>query len=440
MARQKLSPISETSAIVLTSTGSAIITGNGAGNPVHYPFGMYVNTESPLYDVNFVNGASDQVTFIYKKLGGDVVDIELTPSNVYAAYEEAVLEYSYMLNLHQAKNSLDASLGDVTGTFNHLGEITQGPTGSNLKYPRFQISYAQRIGDGLATKSGVGGTNTIYSASFQPIGNQQEYDLQNIVETASDSGVDEAGRTVSYSGKLNSTGEKQRIFVTQVFYKSPRAMWRFYGYYGGIGVVGNMSTYGQFADDSTFELIPTWQNKLQAIMYEDSIYTRTSHFSYEIKNNKLRMFPTPGRAFSGFNESEIWFRFYIKEDSTVDSPYDDGVKGVNNLNTLPFENIPYKNINSIGKQWIRKYSLALCKEMLGQIRGKFTTIPIPGESVTLNHGELLTQAKAEQDDLKDKLREILKETEYQELSRISSEKAETAAKTFSFSPLPIFVG
>ena len=119
MARQKLSPISETSAIVLTSTGSTIITGNGAGNPVHYPFGMYVNTESPLYDVNFVNGASDQVTFIYKKLGGDVVDIELTPSNVYAAYEEAVLEYSYMLNLHQAKNSLDASLGDVTGTFNH---------------------------------------------------------------------------------------------------------------------------------------------------------------------------------------------------------------------------------------------------------------------------------------------------------------------------------
>jgi len=146
------------------------------------------------------------------------------------------------------------------------------------------------------------------------------------------------------------------------------------------------------------------------------------------------------KIFSGFNESEIWFRFYIKEDSTVDSPYDDGVKGVNNLNTLPFENIPYKNINSIGKQWIRKYSLALCKEMLGQIRGKFTTIPIPGESVTLNHGELLTQAKAEQDDLKDKLREILKETEYQELSRISSEKAETAAKTFSFSPLPIFVG
>ena len=290
----------------------------------------------------------------------------------------------------------------------------------------------------MAEKAGFGGTNTVYSGSFLPIDNTQDYDLQKIVGTASDTGVDEFGRTVAYSGKLNSDGDKQRIFVTQVFYKSPRAMWRFYGYYGGIGVVGNMSTYGQFADDSTFELIPTWQNKMQAIMYEDSIYTRTSHYSYEIKNNKLRLFPPPNDR--AYFDNEVWFKFYVKQDSTADAEYYDGVKGVNNLNTLPYGNIPYENINSIGKQWIRKYALALCKEMLGQIRGKFTTIPIPGESVTLNHSELLSQAKAEQQELKDKLMEILKETEYQELSRISADKAETATKTFSFSPLPIFVG
>ena len=78
--------------------------------------------------------------------------------------------------------------------------------------------------------------------------------------------------------------------------------------------------------------------------------------------------------------------------------------------------------------------------MLGQIRGKFTTIPIPGESVTLNHGELLSQAKEEQQQLKEKLMEILKETEYHELVKISSEKADSVAKTYAFSPLPIFVG
>ena len=137
----------------------------------------------------------------------------------------------------------------------------------------------------------------------------------------------------------------------------------------------------------------------------------------------------------------IWFNFYVKEDSTADvAGYDDGTLGVNNMNTLPYENIPYKNINSMGKQWIRKYALALCKEMLGQIRGKFTTIPIPGESVTLNHSELLNQAKAEQDELKTKLTEMLATTEYKELVKTDAEKAASAAQTFAFSPLPIFVG
>lgn len=415
-----LSPKSTTSAIILTSTGSA----DNVATAV--PFGIYTGS------ADFLSGASLQVNYVYKKLGGDVVDIELTPSNVYAAYEEAVLEYSYLINLHQSKNSLGDSLGDTTGTFDHKGEIKSG-SATNLKFPRFQVSYAQKVGDGLASMGNFGGTKNIHSASFNPEKNIQDYDLQNIVQSASVSGVDQDGRSIDYdiSGK--------RIFVTKVFYKSPRAMWRFYGYYGGIGVVGNMSTYGQFADDSTFELIPTWQNKMQAVMYEDSIYTRTSHYSYEIKNNKLRLFPTP--SFFGFQDDTIWFQFYVKEDATADnSAYDDGVSGVNNLNTLPFSNIPYQNINSIGKQWIRKYALALCKEMLGQIRGKFTQIPIPGESVTLNHSELLSQAKEEQQELKEKLREMLKDTEYQELARMSSEKAESAAKTFAFSPLPIFVG
>ena len=415
-----LSPKSTTSAIILTSTGSADSVATAV------PFGIYTGS------ADFLSGASLQVNYVYKKLGGDVVDIELTPSNVYAAYEEAVLEYSYLINLHQSKNSLGDSLGDTTGTFDHKGEIKSG-SATNLKFPRFQVSYAQKVGDGLASMGNFGGTKNIHSASFNPEKNIQDYDLQNIVQSASVSGVDQDGRSIDYdiSGK--------RIFVTKVFYKSPRAMWRFYGYYGGIGVVGNMSTYGQFADDSTFELIPTWQNKMQAVMYEDSIYTRTSHYSYEIKNNKLRLFPTP--SFFGFQDDTIWFQFYVKEDATADnSAYDDGVSGVNNLNTLPFSNIPYQNINSIGKQWIRKYALALCKEMLGQIRGKFTQIPIPGESVTLNHSELLSQAKEEQQELKEKLREMLKDTEYQELARMSSEKAESAAKTFAFSPLPIFVG
>jgi len=428
---QNLSPRSQTSPIVLTKTGSTTLVAAAV------PFGMYTGS------VEFLSGAATQVAFVYKKLGGDVVDIELTPANVYAAYEEAVLEYSYIINLHQSKNMLSDVLGNATGTFDHLGEMEAGTLSSSLggdkvslKYPRYQFEYARNVADGMVSVGGLGGTVPQYSASFRPLEGVQDYDLQSIISASSATGTNDAGKVVPFNDKVGDN----RVVITKVFYMSPRAMWRFYGYYGGIGVVGNYSTYGQFADDSTFEIIPTWQNKLQAMMYEDSIITRTSNYSYEIINNKLRLYPDP--SYWDFGELDrIWVRFYVDNNAwDEDDNYRSGVNGINNANTLPFDNIPYKNINAIGKQWIRKYCLAICKEMLGQIRGKFSTLPIPGESVTLNHAELLSQAKEEQNTLRDKLRELLKEMEYTELVKLDGEKATAATDVLKGSPLPIFVG
>tara|TARA_R100000664_G_scaffold5060_1_gene9836 strand:+ start:1372 stop:2652 length:1281 start_codon:yes stop_codon:yes gene_type:complete len=422
-----LNPKSETSAVVLTSTGSA------ANVAAAVPYGIYTGS------ADFLSGAALQVNYVYKKLGGDVVDIELTPANVYAAYEEAVLEYSYIINLHQSENIMSDVLGMQTGTFDHKGERKSGPENVNLKYPRFQFAQARKIGDAVATAGGYGGTSPIYSASFATKQDQQDYDLQTIISASSATGTNDAGTAVPFSGEV---GDK-RVIITRVFYKSPRAMWRFYGYYGGVGVVGNYSTYGQFSDDSTFEIIPTWQNKMQAIMYEDSIWTRTSHYSYEIKDNKLRLFPTPDQyGFGDGLNDRIWVNFYVDNKNAWDknNNYDDGTQGINNPNTLPFDNLPYANINAIGKQWIRKYALALCKEMLGQIRGKFTTMPIPGESVTLNHSELLSQAKEEQQQLKDKLMEILDRLNYNELAKNDAEMTDAAVQALKNSPLPIFVG
>ena len=421
-----ITPVSQTSTVILTSTGSAADVASAV------PYGMYTAS------AEFLTGAATQVNYVYKKLGGDVVDIELTPSNVYAAYEEACLEYSYIVNLHQSENILSDVLGQTTGTFDHRGETLTGPENVNLAYPRFQFSYARKIGDAVATSAGFGGTTPIYSASFKPVKNQQDYDLQTIISGASATGLDDGGNAVDFSDVVGN----KRVIITKVNYMSPRAMWRFYGYYGGVGVVGNYSTYGQFADDSTFEVIPTWQNKLQAIMYEDSIYTRTSHYSYEIKDNKLRLFPAPGNYGFDVTQDRMWVNFYVEMGDAWEenSNYDDGVKGINNFNTLPFDNLPYENINAIGKQWIRKFALALCKEMLGQIRGKFTTMPIPGESVTLNHSELLSQAKEEQQALKDKLKETIDRIIYKELAKNDAEVTEAAAQALRQSPLPIFVG
>ena len=110
------------------------------------------------------------------------------------------------------------------------------------------------------------------------------------------------------------------------------------------------------------------------------------------------------------------------------------------MNTLPFANIPYKNINSIGKQWIRRFALALTKEMLAQVRGKFATIPIPGNDLTLNAQELFSQSKEEQDKLREELKTVLGEMEYNDLIKQDAELVEASSKIFQATPLPIFVG
>ena len=297
MSVPDLSPASQTSAIVLPSTGS---TGDVAAA---CPFGIYTGS------ADFLSGAADQVKYTYKKLGGDVLDLEITSGSVYAAYEEAVLEYSYIVNIHQAKNVLSDVLGATTGTFNHRGNLKAGSLSSSLggtqvslKYPKFAYDYSRRISNALSTEAGFGGSTTIYSASFAVTASRQDYDLQEILSSSAVNNQDAAtSNSVPYAAKIGG----KKVVITKVYYKTPQAMWRFYGYYGGLNTVGNLANYGQYADDSTFQLIPVWQNKAQAIAFEDSIYTRNSHFSFELHDNVLRIYPSPVDSSPNY----IWFYF-----------------------------------------------------------------------------------------------------------------------------------
>ena len=429
MSKPTLTPKQQTSVIVLPSIG------NVANVSDALPLGMYA------IESDFLSGAADQVAYTYKKLGGDVLDLEITEDTIYANYEEAVLEYSYIVNSHQAKNILSDLLGTTTGSFDSDGALKDGDlktrlsgTGVQQRFPRFEFAYARRISDGIGVEAGVGGNVPIYSASFSTIANTQDYNLQNILSASSVAGTDNGtGKAVPWAGLVGN----KKVEVRKVYYKTPNAMWRFYGYYGGLNAVGNLSSYGQFSDDSTFEVIPTWQNKLQAAMFEDAIYTRNSHFSYELRNNLLRLFPTPNSV----TAAKYWFEFTIPSEPYLQEGADIGVKGVNNMNTLPFENIPYVNINSIGKQWIRRYALALSKETLGQVRSKFgNTIPIPGESLSLNGDSLLSQAKEEQTALREEMIKLLDELTYTKLAEDDKNFVESHAGLQKAIPLAIFVG
>tara|TARA_Y100000356_G_scaffold134050_1_gene142397 strand:+ start:51 stop:1301 length:1251 start_codon:yes stop_codon:yes gene_type:complete len=416
MALPKLTPVSNTSVSVLPETGS------------HDNVLSSLATSAYSTD-DFVSGAVDQITYVYRKLGGDVLDIELREESVYAAYEEACLEYSYLINIHQSKNILSDVLGAQTGTFDHKGDIKAGELSSSLsgthvtlKYPNFDYAYARRVADGISEEANVGGNTTVYSASFDLTASIQDYDLQQIISNSSE-----------YS---DSVADK-KVLIKKVFYKTPNAMWRFFGYHGGLNVIGNLTSYGQYADDSTFQVVPAWENKLQAMSYEDSLYTRTSHWSYELRNNQLRIFPMPG----AYNVVKMWVEFTIPGNNWESSgDADIGIDGINNMNTLPMGNIPYENINGIGKQWIRRFALALSKETLGHVRGKFATIPIPGESVTLNGSELASQARDEQNALRDELKTILDEMTYGQLMSGDADLLDNANRIQTKIPLTIFVG
>ena len=431
-----LSPVQKTSPYVLKSTGSYDLVTTAS-----VPYGVYL--AGALSSSQWTSGAVAQVSLTYKMLGGDVLDVELTENNVYTSYEMATLEYCSIINNHQARNVLSDFLGATTGTFDHEGTLQSGELSSSLsgthlalKFPKFNFEYSKRVAEGLAGGAGFGDDVRIYSASIALQESKQDYDLQAIVQSAS---VETPG-TSNFASPFSGSVNNKRIAIRRVYYRSPASMWRFYGYYGGLNVVGNLYTYGQYSDESTFEVIPAWQNKLQSMAFETNLYTRASHYSYEIYDNRIRIYPPPS-GFGGGAPQRIWFDFTVPQDPwEIDSTRKSGVDGINNYNTLPFANIPYENINSMGKQWIRKYALAISKGMLAQVRGKFGTVPIPGDSVTLNASELSAQAKEEQSILKEELKVILDNLTYSTMVEKDAKMAEDAKGLQSNVPSYIFVG
>lgn len=423
-----LQPASTQSAVVLPPTGTLTDVESTLA------YGIYTAAGTSDAGVrSFISGAVDQVAYVYNKLGGAILDIEIKSDNVYNAYEEACLEYSYLINTHQAKNVLSDLMGNTTGSFNEDGEFTDFSKGlsqkPNLKFPRFQLGYATHIARGASVHVGIGASQTLYSASFTPVQDQQDYDLQDIIYSAS---IDSDNVNFPYYNKVG----KSSITIQKVYYKTPNAMWNFFGGYS-IGSVGNLSTYGMYADDSTFQLVPSWQNVLQAYAFEEDMRVRNSHYSFRINNNKLRIYPKP----NGSEPSKFWVDFRVSEDAydeVSDRKY--GASGVNNMNTLPFPNVPYKNINSIGKQWIRRFALSLCKETLGQVRSKLGSIPIPGNDITLNGPALISESKEEQNSLREELKTVLDELVYGKLAEGDAALQDSINNVLGKVPYGIYVG
>ena len=161
---------------------------------------------------------------------------------------------------------------------------------------------------------------------------------------------------------------------------------------------------------------------------------RRSNYSYKISGTKIRFFPKP--TGSPVKPKKIWVRVGFSPDPMSPAYADATIYGVSNLSNVPFGRLTYTKINSIGRQWVRQYALALSKELLGQIRSKFSTVPIPGADLTLNGGDLVSQGREDKENLKTKLTEMLEELTYSKMLEDEAAASENLQRILKNIPIP----
>jgi len=380
-------------------------------------FGIYDS------DPQFAADADKMLDFTFRKLGDPVMQVELTPDNVYEAFEEACLEYSAIINMYQAKSVLSTLLGTPTGSL----------TGKENKYPNKSLELAKRMAGPFSAEAGVGDVN-IMSASIMTSAGTSKYDLNPlVVGTGSFTGGDNSQNPAVFP--TGSDGLPLRIYIKEIYHPDPLSAYRFFGTTSAINYLNNEFSFESFTPETIFYLLPIWEDVLRGMQFKMSNKVRRSNYSYDLHHNELTLYPAPQMSIP------LFFTYTVAQDPYAPSVQGDTTTdGVANVSNVPFDNIKYSQLNSIGKQWIRKMTVALSKEMLGRIRGKMQTIPIPNGDLTLDGNELLTDARAEQDALRGELKELLEDTTYDKLAAREAQMAADLENIIKEVPLGIYIG
>ena len=378
------------------------------------PFGVFDS------DTDFQGDADSMATFVKRKLGDDVLSVELTKKMIWSNFEESCFEYSSILNQYQAQSTMLTYLGYTTGS-----EI-------NNKFPRENLEYLSRFAEPYAMDAGIGGSYNTMSGSIQLEAGRQDYDLYTELKNESGTSLFTLGSNAETSadGTLHLRGKMK---IVEVFHYDPQAAYRFFDTTSAINYLNNEFSFESFTHETIFYVLPVFEDILRAGQLDMSNRVRRSNYSYEIMGTKLRVYPTPTGQLSGKN---LWIRVRHYTDPLNPSYTDNSIHGVSNLSNIPFANLTYSKINSIGRQWIRQYTLALCMETLGRVRSKFGSIPVPGQSVTLDGTSLISEGRSDRDKLKDALNEMLKTMTYDELIAKSATRAENLQKQLKYIPIP----
>jgi hypothetical protein len=380
-----------------------IYPGSSSFFPGQTPFGIYDT------DYTFGDDAPKVALWCARRLGYPIQNIELIDENFYACFEEASSEYSAQVNQFNIRNNLTSLLGKATGT-NYSQKMVQGTN----------LPYLVGIADSYGTQVGVGGNTDIKKGSIQLEIGKQEYDLDTLFADVSESG--------------------KKIDIVRVFHEATPAINRFFDPYSvsGQGTLNLIDEFGfgSFSPSAQFMLMPMYEDmlRIQAIEFNDQF--RKSAFTFNIVNNKIRIFPIPS---STSIMTTLYFDYIVRDEYFANGTI---VKAdvVSDYSDVQYDFIPYRKINDVGRQWIRKYTLALVKELLGAVREKYSTIPIPGSEVSLDGAALRAEAQTEKDNLMTQLRETLDDLSRKNQFEYRNTEAQQTQEMLQKVPLAIYIG
>ena len=368
------------------------------------PFGFYDT------DNDYTSSADNTAVWAARRLGHPLTDIELQDVNFYTCFEEAVSEYSSQVNTYNIRDNMVNLFGATTSS-----NLTQQKVSANLGG---LIELAEEYG----TEAGSGGNTTYYTGSISTTAGKQVYDLTDPT-------------TISLE---NGTAGSTDIEIKRIYHEAPPAITRFFDplVATGMGSQGMIDSFGwgNYSPGMSFMMMPMYADvlRIQGIEFNDQI--RKSAYSFELVNDRLKLFPIP----NGSQFTKVWFDYIKKSERS--NPLKGASGTISDFSNVPYLNMVYTTINDVGKQWIRKYTLALCKEMLGYIRGKYSALPIPGAEITLNAADLISAAQTEKDGLVVELKEILDSMSRQ--AQLERKQAESDALQMQMNkiPLKIYIG
>lgn len=360
------------------------------------PFGFYDA------DTDFASDADKVANWCARRLGYPLVDIELQDINFYACFEEAVSEYSNQVN----QFNIIQNMLNLHGTKTNINLTGKAVNTSLAKIIELSNEYGQ--------EALVGGYINVKTGSIQVYQQQQRYDLDALFSDVYESG--------------------SAIEIKKIFHHRRPASARFFDPYLGNQAMLDTFGFGNYSTGVSFLLMPMYADALRMQQIELNDMLRKSGYGFDLRNNKLTLYPVPTEDY------KLYFEYILKEDrSSLSRNFPSG-SYVSDPSNAPYDHHAYNDINSVGRQWIFKYTLALAKEMLGYIRGKYDSLPIPNSEVTLNHADLIAAAQSEKDDLVTELRKTLQETRRTNQLQLQKEESKYIKEQLNSIPLKLYIG